>query len=217
MDFYEFVRGPLAMISFAVLIAGTGFRLIRFYTKGTNPKLLYPKENLTNGFQSIVFGLIPFATRFMRKRPGFTVITVLFHISAVIVPLFFMAHIVLWYESYGIAWQNVSNGLSDLMTLFVLFACVFFFIRRLKVPELKMVSQTSDFIILILIFISFLTGFLAFHQWGPYRPFLIGHILSSEILIAMVPFSRLWHMIAYPFSRYYMGADFGQPLKARDW
>lgn len=80
-----------------------------------------------------------------------------------------------------------------------------------------MVSQTSDFLILILIFISFLTGFLAFHQLGPYRPVLITHIIAGEALIAMIPFSRLWHMMVYPFSRYYMGADFGAVLKARDW
>ncbi|MBU1343105.1 MAG: respiratory nitrate reductase subunit gamma [Proteobacteria bacterium] len=217
MDFYEFARGPLAMISFAVFLFGTGFRLVSFYFKGTNPKLLYPKENLTNGIRSIITGVIPFATRFMRQRPLFTIITVLFHLCALLVPLFFMAHIVLWFESYGVLWQNISNKIADVMTLFVMFACMFFFIRRLMVPEVRMVSQGSDFLILMLIFISFLTGFLAFHQMGPYRGLLIFHILSSEVLIAMIPFSRLWHMIVYPFSRYYMGADFGTVLKTRDW
>ncbi len=217
LDFYEFVRGPLAMVSFAVLIIGIGFRLVSFYTKGTNPKMLYPEENLTNGFRSIVTGIVPFGTRFMRERPLFTIITILFHFSVLLVPFFFMAHVVLWFESYNLIWQNISNAICDIMTIFVLFACVFFFIRRLVIPEIKMVSQTSDFLLLILIFISFLTGFMAFHQWGAYRPLLIGHILSSEILIAMIPFSRLWHMIAYPFSRYYMGADFGTLLNTQDW
>ena len=217
MDFYEFVRGPLAMIAFAVLISGTCFRLISFYLTGTNPKMLYPKESLTNGARSIITGLVPFATRFMRQRPLFTIITFLFHLCAILVPLFFMAHIVLWFESYGVLWQNISNAIADIMTLFVLFSCIFFFIRRCVVPEVKMVSTRSDFVLLIFIFISFLTGFLAFHQFGPYRPILILHILSSEILIAMIPFTRLWHMITYPFSRYYMGADFGNVLKARDW
>ena len=217
LDFYEFVRGPLAVVSFTVLILGTCFRLIRFYLKGTNPKMLYPKENLTNGARSIITGLVPFATRFMRERPLFTVTTVLFHLCVLLVPLFLMAHIVLWFESYGVLWQNISNALADIMTLFVLFSCVFFFIRRCVIPEVKMVSQPGDFALLILIFISFLTGFLAFHQFGPYRPMLILHILSSEILIAIIPFTRLWHMITYPFSRYYMGTDFGTVLKARDW
>jgi len=217
LDFYEFVRGPLTSVSFAVLICGIGIRLIRFYTKGTNPKLLYPKENLTRGFRSILTGIIPFATRFMRARPLFTVITVFFHISVLFIPVFFMGHIVLWFESYGLVWSGISNALADTMTLFVLMACIFFFVRRLLVKEVRMVSRPSDFLILVLIFICFLSGLLAFHQWGPYRVLLIGHILSGQVLMVMIPFSRLWHMIAYPFSRYYMGVDFGGPMEARDW
>ncbi len=217
LDVYEVVRGPLAMISFAIFFLGSCFRFITFFTAGKNPKLLYPMEELTHGFRSIVTGIIPFATRFMRLRPGFTLVTVLFHISVLLVPLFFTAHIVLWFESYGLAWEGLSNGLADIMTLVVLFGCIFFFIRRITVPEARMVSQTSDFFVLILIFASFSTGLLAFHQWGPYRPLLIGHILTSEILIAMIPFSRLFHMMIFPFSRYYMGADFGKPLKSHDW
>ncbi len=217
LDFYELARGPLAMISFAILIIGIGFRLSEFYRKGTNPKMLYPKENLNNGFKSIIFGVIPFATSFMRKRPIFTIIAMLFHLCVILVPLFFMAHMVLWFESYGFAWRHISNQAADIMTVFVLGACIFFFIRRLVIPEIKMVSQPMDFILLTLVFASFLTGFMAFHQIGPYRPLLIGHILSSEVLIAMIPFSRLMHMIVYPFSRYYMGTDFGNVLKANDW
>jgi nitrate reductase gamma subunit len=217
LDFYEFVRGPLSMISFAVLVLGICFRLVSFYLKGFNPKMLYPRQNLTHGLRSIITGLVPFATRFMRERPLFTIITFLFHLCVLLVPLFFMAHIVLWFESYGLLWQNISNSIADIMTLFVLFSCIFFFIRRRLIPEIKMVTQSSDFVLLILIFISFLTGFLAFHQLGPYRPMIILHILSSEVLIAMIPFTRLWHMIAYPFSRYYMGTDFGTVLKTRDW
>lgn len=205
------------MLAFAIMIVGICYRLLVFYTKGTNPKLLYPKENITNGTKSILFGIIPFATRFMRERPVLTIFTALFHISAVIVPLLFTAHIVLWFESYGIVWQGISNTLADAMTLFVIAACIFFFIRRLTVPEVKMVSGPSDFILLLLIFISFLSGFFSYHQIGPYRPTLIVHLLSSEILIAMIPFTRMWHMIAYPFSRYYMGADFGKVLEPRDW
>jgi len=217
LDVYEFVRGPLALLSFAILILGICFRLASFYLTGTNPKMLYPRQNLTNGFTSIVTGLIPFATRFMRKRPFFTIVTVLFHLCVLVVPLFLMAHIVLWFESYGLLWQNIPNAIADIMTLFVMFSCIFFFIRRQLIPEIKMVTQPSDFLLLILIFISFLTGFLAFHQFGPYRPMIIFHILSSEVLIAVIPFTRLWHMIAYPFSRYYMGTDFGNNLTARDW
>ena len=38
MDFYEFVRGPLATISFVIFIIGTCSRLVSFYLTGTNPR-----------------------------------------------------------------------------------------------------------------------------------------------------------------------------------
>jgi nitrate reductase gamma subunit len=217
LDYYELARGPLATLAFFIFFIGVFYRFGTFYFKGTNPKMLYPRENLTNGFKSIFFGIIPFATRFMRQRPVFTVITFVFHLGVLLVPFFFTAHIVLLYESFGIVYQGIGNTLADILTLCVLAGSVFFFVRRLMIKELKLVTTPSDYILLILIFIAFLTGFFAFHQIGPYRPMLILHILCSDVLIAMIPFSRLWHMIAYPFSRYYMGADFGPPMKAQDW
>ncbi|CAD7840620.1 MAG: hypothetical protein [Olavius algarvensis Delta 4 endosymbiont] len=217
MDYYEFVRGPLAYLAFSVFILGLCFRLLRFYWKGTNPKMLYPGRSLTNGIKAVFLGVVPFATRYMRKRPLFTLITVFFHLGVLLVPLFLLAHIILWFESYGVFWRHIPDGLADVLTLFVLFACVFFLIRRVTVPEVRQVSQPSDYVILGVIFSSFLTGFLAFHQVGPYRPMLIAHILCGEVLIVMFPFSRLFHMVVYPFSRYYMGEDFGGPLKTRDW
>lgn len=217
MDYYELVRGPLAFLTFAVFILGLCFRLFQFYWQGTNPKMLYPGKSLSSGFTAIFLGVVPFATRFMRERPLFTVITVLFHTCVIVIPLFFLSHTVLWVESYGLLWSNIPDGMADVMTLFVLFACLFFFIRRVRVPEVRQVSQLSDFLLILAIFVSFLTGFMAFHQMGPYRPMLITHILSSEMLIVMIPFSRLFHMIIYPFSRYYMGEDFGNFLKSKDW
>lgn len=217
MDYYELVRGPLAYLTLAVFSVGVGLRLLRFYWKGTNPKMLYPGRSLSNGFKSIVWGVVPFATRFMRARPLFTIITVIFHVCVILIPLFFLSHVVLWFESYGWLWAHIPDGMADAMTLFVVFACLFFFIRRVAVAEVRQVSQWSDYVLISAIFVSFLTGFLAFHQIGPYRPMLIAHILSSEILIVMIPFSKLFHMIVYPFSRYYMGEDFGNVLKSRDW
>jgi len=217
VDYYEFVRGPLAYIAFFIFIAGSAVRLLSFYLKGSNPKLLYPKENLSNGFKAILVGVVPFATRFMKKRPLFTLITFLFHICVIILPLFFLAHNILWFESFGVLWANIPDGLADVMTVFVLLACIFFFVRRFVVNEAKLVTETSDYLLLIAIFASFFTGFLAFHQFGPYRTMLVLHILSSEILLVIIPFSKMMHMILYPFSRYYMGADFGNVLESKDW
>ena len=54
----------------------------------------------------------------------------------------------------------------------------------------------------------FLTGMLAYHHWGPYRPLLITHVLMGELLLIMLPFTKLMHMILFFFTRGYLGAEY---------
>ena len=112
---------------------------------------------------------------------------------------------------------GLPDLLADLMSLWVILACVYFLVRRWMVPEVKKVTRPGDFLLLIIIFATFLTGFLAYHQWGPYRPILILHVLSGEILLVAIPFSKLRHMLFFGFSRAYMGAEYGKVLDASEW
>ena len=153
----------------------------------------------------------------MRKQPLLTVMTYTFHLCVIILPVFLLAHIVLWYESWEIQWWSLPDLLADLMTYWVLLSCGYFFYRRLTVPEVRQVTRPADHGLLALIFLTFLTGFFAYHQWGPYRPVLILHIISSEILLVILPFSKLGHMLSFAFSRAFMGAEFGKHMKARDF
>ena len=141
----------------------------------------------------------------------------MFHLCVVLLPIFLLAHTVLWYESWEIQWWSLPDLLADLMALWVILACVYFIFRRLHIREVKQVTRPMDFGLLIIILLTFLTGFLAYHQWGPYRSILILHIISSEILLVVLPFSKLGHMLFFGFSRAYMGSEFGKVLEPRDW
>jgi len=79
------------------------------------------------------------------------------------------------------------------------------------------VTFLSDYVLLAVVMLPFLTGFLAYHQLGPYRPMLILHILAGEIMLVAIPFSRLSHMFFFFFTRVYMGSEFGKVRNARDW
>jgi hypothetical protein len=43
------------------------------------------------------------------------------------------------------------------------------------------------------------------------------HILSGEVMLAAIPFTRLSHMLFFPFTRGYMGSEFGGVRHAKDW
>ena len=217
MDVYELVRGPLAWMAIALFFLGCLYRIVSLLRTGRKQTVLDPFENAENAARSVFFGLLPFGATYMRRQPLFTVISFIFHLCVILLPVFLLAHIVLWYESWGIQWWSLPDLLADCMAIWVILACIYFLYRRLTIPEVKQVTRPADFGLLSIIFLTFLTGFLAYHQWGPYRPILILHIISSEILLVVLPFSKLGHMLSFAFSRAYMGSEFGRHMKARDF
>jgi nitrate reductase gamma subunit len=157
--------------------------------------------------RSILSWLVPFGSGTMRKNPALTLVSFFFHGFVILTPVFLHAHNVLWYESWGIQWWSLPEGTADLLTVFVIAACGFFLIRRIMVPEVREVTKPSDFALLALVVLPFVFGFLAYHGWGPYRPMLILHVLSGEVLLVVIPFSRLGHMLLFAFGRAQIGRE----------
>ena len=217
MDIYELVRGPFAWVALIVFAAGSIYRIIAMLVTGKKEPALDPSANFRGAVRSILHGLIPFGSTTMRRQPVFAIVTIGFHLCVIILPLFLLAHIVLWYESWQILWWSLPDLLADLMAIWVILACIYFIVRRWVVPEVKKVTRPSDLLLPAIVLLTFLTGFLAYHQWGPYRPTMILHVLAGEILLIAIPFSKLGHMLFFMFSRAYMGAEFGKVLRARDW
>ena len=217
MDIYELVRGPFAWVALIVFVAGSLYRIIAMFVTGKKEPALYPSTSFSGAVRSILHGLIPFGSTYMRRQPLFAIVTIGFHLCVIILPLFLLAHIVLWYESWQILWWSLPDLLADLMAIWVILACIYFIVRRWVVPEVKKVTRPSDILLPAIILLTFLTGFLAYHQWGPYRPIMILHVLAGEILLIAIPFSKLGHMLFFMFSRAYMGAEFGKVLNAREW
>lgn len=217
MDLYELARGPFAWMAFIVFISGCLYQIIFTLVIGQHSTFLYPSASIKGSLRSFLFGILPFGSSYMRKNPVLTIITVLFHLCLLLLPVFLFAHIVLWYESWKILWWSIPKSLADFMTIVVILACIFFLARRFFVPEAKTVTRAGDIFLLVLTLTPFLTGFLASHQWGPYRPLLIFHIISGEILFSVIPFSKLGHMLFFWLSRAYMGAEYSKVMSAGDW
>ncbi|MBW2266122.1 MAG: nitrate reductase [Deltaproteobacteria bacterium] len=215
---YSFVRGPLAWMAFIIFIGGVLYRLISMImlARKKDP-VVFEHFSLFYGLRSILHWITPFGTVNWRKRPIFTIVTFTFHICLVGVPIFLLAHIILWDQSFGISWWSLPDYVADIMALIVVVCCGYFLWRRLTQPEAKFVTSASDYIILAIVAAPFMTGFLAYHQWLGYKFWLILHILSGEIMLAAIPFSRLSHMFYAPFTRAYLGSEFGGVRHAKDW
>ena len=211
---YEFVTGPLAIIAFAVFFIGLIWRFI-WYVKGLNWQMdrVSYGENVSYGakgaIRSIVRWLLPFGTHSWRFYPGFTVMVFAFHLCLLITPVFLLGHNLLLEERWGVRLPALPEALADIMTLAVMVAAFFIFLRRMALPEVRILTKTYDIVLILIAVAPFLTGFLAYHQLGDYKFWLIAHILCGEIMLVAIPFTKLSHFILFFLSRAQIGMDFG--------
>jgi len=214
---YEFVRGPLVWIAFAVFIGGGLLRLVMMGLLAKQEKVVFPMYNIKHGGRSLLHWVIPFAATNMRKHPAMTAVSFAFHVCLLATPLLVMGHAVLWQESWGISWWSLPPLIADLMTLVVIGGCLFFFARRVSAPEVRNVTYTSDYLILLLVISPFLTGFIAHKQWLPGEAMVGLHITCGALWLMLIPFTRLSHALWFVFTRAWMGSDFGNVRNAKDW
>jgi nitrate reductase gamma subunit len=217
-DIYNFVSGPLVWVAFLIFIFGSLYRIIGLIL------LAYKKERFIFSFmsfkysiRSILHWMTPFAATNMRKHPVMNIVTVVFHISLIFVPIFLLSHIILLDESWNISWWAIPDRFADILTMIVIISCIFFLFRRIKLPEAKFVTTFSDFILLAIVSAPFISGFWAYHQFPGYPIAMILHILSGEIMLIAIPFTRLSHMLFAVFTRAYMGSEFGSVRHVKDW
>jgi len=217
-EIYNFVSGPLAWLAFILFFGGCLYRLVRLFmlVKEKEP-FIFTYMSWKYSLRSIFHWIIPFGTVNWRRHRVLTVVTFAFHISLVIVPIFLLSHVILLDEALNLSWWTLPDTWSDVLTVVVIIGCVFFLVRRLTQPEVKFVTSGSDFVILAVVAAPFITGFIAYHQWIDYPVMMVLHVVAGEVMLVAIPFTRLSHMLFSPFTRAYMGSEFGKVRHARDW
>jgi nitrate reductase gamma subunit len=103
------------------------------------------------------------------------------------------------------------------MTLALIGSGLFLLLRRIIRTEVRILTGVWDYVLLLLTIFPFITGFLAFHQFGPYKTMVLLHIISGEILLIIIPFSKLAHVILFFFTRTFIGFEMGARRGARSW
>ena len=214
---YEFARGPLVWIAFAVFVFGTLFQVVRIIRTAKKDKVVYPYMNGVFSIRSIFHWLVPFGSHNMRIRPFFTAVSFLFHFCLLITPLFVMGHLILIKESWSFGWWALPESLTNAMTIFVICGGLFFGLRRIANPTVRLVSTAGDFLLLLLVLSPFFTGLLAYYQAFDYEATITAHIVLGCFWLMAIPFTRLVHMAFFPLTRAYMGSEFGYVRNARDW
>jgi nitrate reductase gamma subunit len=215
---YSFLTGPLAWVAFGIFFGGIVYRLAsRALLARKRDAAVFEYWSFYHALRSILHWICPFASVNSRRRPVLSVVTFVFHLALLAAPLFLFAHITLINEAFEVSWWFMPDAVADVLTLAVLGACVFFFVRRKVRPEVAYLTTASDYAILALVAAPFLSGFWAYHQLPGHPVATLLHIFSGEVLLVIIPFTKLSHMFFFPFTRGYMGSEFGAVRFARDW
>jgi nitrate reductase gamma subunit len=127
-----------------------------------------------------------------------------FHVGAVVVPLFLAAHVALWSGFLGVGLPALTDGAADLLTALTLGGLVVLLAYRLTTPRARALTRASDLGVLALVLAPFLSGFLAAHPSLnplPWSAMMLLHVLSAELLLVAIPFTKLAHVVLFPFDR----------------
>lgn len=211
---YAFLTGPMLWISLAIFFAGIIVKTI-LYIKGLDTTLdrvtyrVNTMYGIRGAIRSIFYWLFPFATHSWRTQPGITVLFFVFHTGIILTPLFLKAHQMILKESFGIYWFSMPDAAADLATIAVLISGLFLLLRRISLPEVRLISKAADYLVWLIAVTPFWTGILAYHQIGDYSFWLNFHILSGEIMLIAVPLTKLSHSFLFFLSRAQIGFDYG--------
>jgi hypothetical protein len=121
-----------------------------------------------------------------------------------------LAHGVLWYESWEISWWSLPETVADYMTLITIGCCIFLALRRLVLPYVRVVTTAADYVLLGVTLAPFVTGYLAYHQYFDYHTVLLLHMFFGELMLVVIPFTKLSHFLMFFFSRAVTGMEFGR-------
>jgi nitrate reductase gamma subunit len=120
-----------------------------------------------------------------------------------------MGHNILLQERWGFRFITLPEKIADIMTLAVMVSALLILLRRIALPEVRILTNANDLLLLAITVAPFITGFLARMQVYDYNFWLIAHILSGEALLIAIPFTRLSHMVLFFMSRAQIGMDYG--------
>lgn len=221
----EFVRGPLVWISAVIFVAGFIYRGVKLF-RLTEKKVAQfcpagaPKDTPASAVSKEEARLEKIArleNSVLFRHPMMIAVSAIFHVFVFVAPIFLVAHNVLFENAFGISLPGIPDGLADFMTVVVLFCGMFFLLRRIVLPRVAAISSGYDYVVLLVAIMPFFTGFLAYHQLFDYETMLTVHIVSGEIMLIALPFTKIGHMVFFFFARLSMSGEHSLGRGNRTW
>jgi len=222
---YELARGPLMWLASIIFLFGIIYRTIQLFRltrRKENTAYIQkkPKDKSVKDYSSEEqkFNLLlAFQNSLIGKNPVMAIVSFIFHVCLFITPIFAAGHILSLHESWGVSFIHLPDNIIDLLTIIVLACTLFFLIRRIVIPRVQSISTPYDFLLLFITAAPFLTGLYAYHQYFDYKTVITLHLLTGELMLIVMPFTKLGHMVFFFFIRIFIGSEYSFGKGQRIW
>lgn len=166
--------------------------------------------------------LVP-AKNLVLKRPIYSIITVLWVLCLIAVPVLLLNHILLWERGIGFGfWPNaltVSGHVADAISASILVLTTLLIIHRAATRNTRPIKEPADSLIFLTLLITVTCGILMAHPTlNPfnYSKTMLIHILSAEAIFILLPMSKVAHTLLFPIGSFMAGKLAKLPAEAKE-
>jgi ferredoxin len=229
LDLYELIRGPVmtgTIILFAVCLVyrigqfflatfrlpskttAYGIRQTRqFGFREQIRSVLQKLYKLRIHYRNSIFSMMPFAIG----------LTVVYHAIIVVAIFFTVGHNVLLDLSWGFSFPSISEKTMDMLAIVVIVISLYYLIRRAFSAKMRFPAVFRDYLAILATTAPFVTGFMAYHQWFNYRTVIICHMISGQLMLIALLYTKLGHMIFFFFGRVSLRGELNLLHGSRVW
>jgi nitrate reductase gamma subunit len=216
-DVLEFARGPLFYASLLIFVGGMIYRLVRILMLGWSKDHIPAKGSKAGGVVKtylkgiLVWPFIPWVKRTYSRNPVIYLAGGLFHLALFTVLILGTAHMLVWKSLLGFGWPTLPLPIVDWMAAVGIVAMLGLLIHRIVNPVMKLITGPAEWTNWSLVFLPMVTGYIMTHHlFFRYEVLFSLHMLSVDLLLIWIPFSRIAHFMFYFFSRTIHGQEFGK-------
>lgn len=207
VELLNWARGPGLAYATAIMFFGLTLRVIEILSLGRPKELAEVRASGTrDGWMLILKRSLPEVRHWRYITASY-----IFHIGLLIVIFFFIPHTQLFRDVFGVFWGGWPNYIIDFFTVLSIAAMLYTLVARFYDPSRRILTRVSDYIAWLVTFLPFVTGYMAFHRLGmDYTTMLAVHILSVELLMVLLPVTKLTHVVTFSMARWYTGSNNGR-------
>lgn len=211
LDLLTFARGSALDWALIIFVAGVALRLFEIFGLGRKADLARPRtDSPGSGWRTIVTRSLP-PEGMLKREPVTYIGGFVFHIGLFVAIFFFAPHIEFFRSMTGLGWPSLSSALVDASVVAAIVALVVLLAHRLNHPVKRLLSTFGDYLAWALALLPLLTGYMAYHHLMlEYTLMLAMHLFSVELLLVLLPFTKLFHTFSVFISRWYNGDIFGR-------